>query len=221
MNDDTLVSTWQDVRMTEEQHEAGSEPVDVRTLASVDALRAMADPTRLAILRVLMDRREDLPVMSVKELAARTGEPQTKLYRHVKQLEAAGLIRVASTRMVSGILEQRYQASQRDVTFDGRFLREHGDESDAAMQAVFDSFRVGFMTAFRDERLAPDAEPELASYWRPTALSAELRVSESTAAEVRRRLEELTNWLSDSLDDDPDGLLVSVLIGYYVDPADK
>jgi DNA-binding transcriptional ArsR family regulator len=219
MNDDTRVSMWQDVRMTGDQPEASPEPVDVRTLTSVDALRAMADPTRLAILRVLMDRREDLPVMSVKELAARIGEPQTKLYRHIKQLEAAGLIRVASTRMVSGILEQRYQASQRDVTFDGRFLREHGDESDAAMQAVFDSFRLGFMTAFRDERLAP--ESELADYWRPTALAAEVRVSESTAEEVRRRLQEFTTWLSDSLDDDPDGLLVSVLIGYYVDPADK
>jgi DNA-binding MarR family transcriptional regulator len=41
--------------------------------------------------------------MSVKELAEELGEPQTKLYRHVKQLEAAGLIRIAASRMVSGI----------------------------------------------------------------------------------------------------------------------
>src|SRR5690242_6610077 len=75
----------------------------------------MADPIRLAILAALMKSRRNLPVMSVKELAAELGEPQTKLYRHVRQLEAAGLIRVASTRMVSGILEQRYQASQRDL----------------------------------------------------------------------------------------------------------
>src|SRR5580698_2917994 len=84
--------------------EAG--PAAVRTVDSVAALKAMADPTRLAILAALM-RTRDLPVMSVKELAAELGEPQTKLYRHVRQLEAAGLIRVASTRMVSGILEQR------------------------------------------------------------------------------------------------------------------
>src|SRR5580693_6695424 len=75
--------------------EAG--PAAVRTVDSVAALKAMADPTRLAILAALM-RTRDLPVMSVKELAAELGEPQTKLYRHVRQLEAAGLIRVASTR---------------------------------------------------------------------------------------------------------------------------
>jgi DNA-binding transcriptional ArsR family regulator len=77
----------------------------IRTVANVDVLKALADPTRLAILAALMKTRHDLPVMSVKELAAELNQPQTKLYRHVRQLEAAALIKVASTRMVSGILE--------------------------------------------------------------------------------------------------------------------
>ena len=87
----------------------------VREIDSVEGLRALADPVRLAILSALDTRARDgeLPVMSVKELAQHLGEPQTKLYRHVKQLEAAGLIEVAATRMVSGILEQRYRARQR------------------------------------------------------------------------------------------------------------
>ena len=104
------VSIWQDVNVNERDHEAA--PPTTRTVATVDMLKAMADPTRIAILTVLMEHPSDLPVMSVKEIAARLGEPQTKLYRHIKQLEAAGLIKVAATRMVSGILEQRYQAAQ-------------------------------------------------------------------------------------------------------------
>ncbi|HEY2270221.1 MAG TPA: helix-turn-helix domain-containing protein, partial [Streptosporangiaceae bacterium] len=104
---------------------AGAEPLAVRTVDDVDVLKAMADPTRMAILAALMRTRRDLPVRSVKELAAELGEPQTKLYRHVRQLEAAGLIRVASTRMVSGILEQRYQASQRDLVLGRGILRAH------------------------------------------------------------------------------------------------
>src|SRR5215475_8348684 len=107
--------------MSEQEQPPGHEPLAVRSVASVDMLRALADPTRLAILSALMERQDELPVMSVKELAARLGEPQTKLYRHVRQLEAAGLIRVASTRLVSGIVEQRYQASQRDLMFDSGF----------------------------------------------------------------------------------------------------
>jgi DNA-binding transcriptional ArsR family regulator len=127
---------WQDGSVTETQPQEG-EPLAVRTISNVDGLRALADPTRMALLSALMDQRKgELPIMSVKELAARLGEPQTKLYRHVKQLEAAGLIRVAATRMVSGILEQRYQACQRDFAFVNGFLREHADESEAVLQAA-------------------------------------------------------------------------------------
>src|ERR1039457_5760397 len=106
-----------------EQRLAARQPPPVRTVDTSDALKAMADPTRLAILAALMKSRHDLPVMSVKELAAELGEPQTKLYRHVRQLEAAGLIKVASTRMVSGILEQRYQACQQDLMLGRGFLQ--------------------------------------------------------------------------------------------------
>ena len=61
----------------------------IREIDSVEGLRTLADPFRLAILAALDTRVPDgaLPVMSVKELAQRLGEPQAKLYRHVKQLD--------------------------------------------------------------------------------------------------------------------------------------
>ncbi len=216
MNDGTSVNMWQDRGVEEEQHPAGDAPLATRTVADVDSLRAMADPTRMAILGALMDASQgDLPVMSVKELAAHLGQPQTKLYRHVKQLETAGLIRVAATRLVSGIVEQRYQACQRDLGFDGGFMREHADESEAAIRALLDSFREEYFTAFRDKRLAPDAVPEAEPYRRPTMFFSEARVSPSRAAEIKARLQELMTWLSDDDAADPGGVLVDVLIGYY------
>src|SRR5215467_6460087 len=204
--------------MSEHERAAEAEPVAIRSVASVDMLRALADPTRLAILSVLMERHDELAVMSVKELAARLGEPQTKLYRHVRQLEAAGLIRVASTRLVSGIVEQRYQASQRDLVFDGGFMREHADESEAAIRAVMDSFRDGYFTAFRDKQLMPGLVPDSEAYRTPNLFLTEVRVSPRRAAEMREKLQELEAWLGDADDQDPDGVLVDVLIGYYVAP---
>ncbi len=204
--------------MSEQERPSAPEVLAIRSVASVDMLRALADPTRLAILLVLMERHDELPVMSVKELAARLGEPQTKLYRHVRQLESAGLIRVASTRLVSGIVEQRYQANQRDLMFDGGFLREHADESEAAMRAVMDSFRDGWFAAFRDKRLAPDALPDSQAYLKPSIFVTEARVSARRAAEMREKLTELQEWLGREEDQDPDGVLVDVLIGYYVTP---
>jgi DNA-binding transcriptional ArsR family regulator len=198
-----------------------SEPIATRVVEDVESLRALADPIRIAILAALMETRHgDLPVMSVKELAAALGEPQTKLYRHVRQLEAAGLIRVAATRMVSGILEHRYQACQRDVTFGHGFLREHLDESEAVMQTLLNSFRDGFFTAFRDERISPAKTPEGEAYRVPTLLVIETRVSPARAAQIKARLKEVHDWLNDGTGEDPDGVLVDVLIGYF-SPADR
>ena len=180
----------------------------------------MADPTRLAILTALMEAPNgELPIMSAKELAARLGDSQTKLYRHIRQLEAAGLIRVAATRMVSGILEQRYQACQRDLSFGAGFLREHADESEAVMRALLTSFREGFFTAFRDKRLAPSEVPEAEAYRRPTLFAADARVRPARAAEIRSKVQDLMTWLSDNTADETDGTLVSILIGYYSEPG--
>jgi DNA-binding transcriptional ArsR family regulator len=220
VNDDTSVSMWQyGVVEDLQQPDAGTDaaaPLESRTVQDVEVLRAMADPTRLAILSVLMmEGREDLPVLSVKEIAARIGEPQTKLYRHVKQLEAAGLIHVAATRLVSGILEQRYQASQRDVLFDSSFIRAHADDTEVAFSALLDAFRTGFFRAFRDERLSPDSIEDAERYRLPTIAFTETRVNPARATEIRERLRDVMKFMDDKSAEDPDGVLVNVLIGYY------
>ena len=181
----------------------------------------MADPTRLAILTTLMDPvNGELPVMSAKELAAHLGESQTKLYRHIRQLEAAGLIRVAATRMVSGILEQRYQACQRDVSFGSGFLREHPDESEGMMQAVMANFREGIFTAFRDEKRAPDAVPPEQAFRRPKIFAGAGTLSLAKAAELRSRMDEFLAWLDDNINEEQDGVRVNLLVGYYAEPAE-
>ncbi len=198
---------------------AEREPLAVRTVDDVDVLKAMADPTRVAILAALMKTRRDLPVMSVKELAAELGEPQTKLYRHVRQLEAAGLIRVASTRMVSGILEQRYQASQRDLVLGRGILRDHAEDSTGAMQVLLDRFRDGFFAAFLARPRPPDDLPAEEAYRAPLLYMSDFRISPAKAAELRGRLKEIMDDLHDEQAEDPDGVPVNLLIGCYV-PAE-
>jgi DNA-binding transcriptional ArsR family regulator len=222
MNDGIIVSMWQDGNVEDLEQPAGvgddagpAAPAETRAVADVEILRAMADPTRLAILSVLMERPDDLQVMSVKEIAARIGEPQTKLYRHMKHLEAAGLIRVAATRMVSGILEQRYQAGQRELQFDRSFMRAHADESEIALGALFDGFRARFFAAFTDERFAPENLEEAERFRLPTICFSETRISPARAAEVSKRLREVTELLDDKAAEDPGGVAVNVLIGYY------
>jgi DNA-binding transcriptional ArsR family regulator len=202
VNDDGLVSVWQDVFV-----ENVEKPPDELVIDDVETLKAMADPTRLAIMSVL-NRSPDLPVMSVKEIAAELGEPQTKLYRHIKQLEAAGLIRVAATRMVSGILEQRYQATHLSMRLGRKLFRQHPAELSEAFHTVFDMFLDGFIGANQRE-----AEPD--EELRPTAMFGDAKVSPQTVDELRRRLKDLWEWL-EQRNEPKDGVTVHLLTGFYV-----
>jgi DNA-binding transcriptional ArsR family regulator len=180
----------------------------VREIDSVEGLRALADPVRLAILSALEAHVPDgeLPVMSVKELAQHLGEPQTKLYRHVKQLEAAGLIEVAATRMVSGILEQRYRARQRDLRLSAALFRQHADESEAAIRSAFDAFLTRVFERARKEDW-PSESPD-----KPVMLVAEERVSLEAAERIRARLVEVTQEIAEAEAGD---VPVNVAIGFY------
>jgi len=210
VNDDIDVKVWQDGFVEERvaERETAGEPSAVREVDTVETLKALADPTRMAILSALT-RSPDLPVMSVKELAAKLGEPQTKLYRHVRQLEEAGLIRVAATRMVSGILEQRYQACQREVRLSSTMLRKNIDEAEVALQMMLDEFRDGVLAAMLRE-----------SEERPVLILSVNTLAPETAAELRRRLKEVNEWL-DQQPEDPDGVPVNLMVGLYADEPSR
>jgi DNA-binding transcriptional ArsR family regulator len=193
------VNIWQDGHV-EEQPE---EPPEVRYIQDVETLRALADPTRLAILDALL--KPPWPrVMAAKELAAELGMPQTRLYRHIRQLDEVGLIKVAETRMVSGIMEQRYQATQRDLLFRPEFVRSHVDESMAALHLVVDLFGRGVI-----------ASRETDDY-KPMMYMADPTIPAEAAKELNRRLRDIVQWLAE-VKEDPDGVHVNALLGYYID----
>jgi DNA-binding transcriptional ArsR family regulator len=224
VNDATSANVWQygnvsDIENDRPAPAADGEPAGpaAREVSDVETLKALADPTRLAILNELLARGQvPLPVMSVKELAAALGEPQTKLYRHVKQLEAAGLIRVAASRLVSGILEQRYQASQSELRFGPGLLgtMPTGD-TETLIAGVMDRYRSQFVAAQRAGLLTPAEDPAEAAWRQHLFGLTELRVSARRAAAVRAKLREALDELSAPGAEDPDGVPVNVLVGYF------
>jgi DNA-binding transcriptional ArsR family regulator len=91
-------------------------PAAVRLVDDAAAIKALADPLRLRVIQLLMTDADQ--TWTVKEVATRLEQPVTKLYHHVKQLEAADLVKDVESRIVSGIVEHRYQSAQRSLTFD-------------------------------------------------------------------------------------------------------
>ena len=146
-----------------EQGHQGQQGQGPQVASHVDILKALADPLRLNMLYALT-RGRDLRAMTVKELAVELGEPQTKLYRHIKHLESAGLIRSVSSRVVSGIVEHRYQASHRDMIMGDDLTDQEkvSPEAEAIAAAALDLYRRQFFATRRArpaDQAADDAEP--------------------------------------------------------------
>jgi DNA-binding transcriptional ArsR family regulator len=221
MNANDVESMWQDVNVSDDQNvgpsarragSPGGQP-PIPEAAQVEILKALAAPTRLRIMYALEVGRREARVMSVKELAEELGEPQTRLYRHVKVLESAGLIEVAATRMVSGILEQRYRAIHRDLQL-GPIAQVAPEAAEAAVNTMVQMFSQQFFDAYREGRLPNDEEfPEDEAYRRPKMVISSGRIAPARANSIRSQLEKIVDELSEA--DDPNGVPVNAMIAFY------
>jgi DNA-binding transcriptional ArsR family regulator len=221
VNDDTSVNVWQDELVTE----AEVAPGPVREVDDVETLKALADPLRLRILQRLMTR--EMPVRSVKELAAELAEPQTKLYRHMKQLEAVGLISAVSSRIVSGIVEQRYQSSQGELRLGAGLTDEQKKtvEAEATVAATLDFYRSQFFAAHRSGAIVAEDTPGAAEHRKMLLSMTMAKVPREEAASFRARLQQLLDDLSDAekrASGRDDTVTVNALGGFFCpdpDPA--
>jgi DNA-binding transcriptional ArsR family regulator len=191
-------------------------------VSHVDMLKALADPLRLNILYRLTRRRgAELPARTVKELAAELGEPQTKLYRHIKHLESAGLIRAVSSRIVSGIVEQRYQITRTDQIMgdDLSDVEKGSPEAEAMAAAGLELYRREF---FAERRAKTARAGEAPRHRRMLLAFGDGHLSAAQAAVVYDRLLELLDEVVKSdeqlpakLEDEADRVPVNLLIGYF------
>jgi DNA-binding transcriptional ArsR family regulator len=78
------------------------------TISRPDQLHAIGEPTRWRILGRLLDGPA-----SIQELARAFGAAKGTIGHHVRVLERAGLIRLAETQRVRGVVEKRYARSAR------------------------------------------------------------------------------------------------------------
>ncbi|WP_042420807.1 winged helix-turn-helix domain-containing protein [Streptacidiphilus anmyonensis] len=190
---------------------------DVRIVEDVETLKALSDPLRLSILQAMSGAPADRS-WTAKELARELGEPQTKLYRHLKHLEETGLILVAETRLVSGIVEQRYAAAQRRIELSRGFLASsaagESEERDAALGLVnsaLTSFERELADALRSGRVRLDDADERR---RPMVMIADFRLAADRAEAYRMRLRQLIDELN-AEPEDPDGVPVHLMLAMY------
>jgi len=110
------------------------------TIRNPETLKVAADPLRRRIWELVREEPR-----TTKEVAAALQVSQTRLYYHIKLLEERGLIAVAETRLVSGIVEKRYRTTAYRLTIDKALIgstSEGSDALDAYISVVLDQVRT-------------------------------------------------------------------------------
>lgn len=200
--------------MTKEDKKRAIMPRDLRVIDSLETLKVVADPLRLRILALL--RREPA---TAKQIAQELDAPIKKLYYHLGLLEEHALIRVRSTRIVSGIVEKQYEPTAYRITVDRELLSPAAPEPPAGLD-VFLSFVLDHARAEIKKSIAAGLIDPAA----PTPAQGGLalgrlwmRLTPAQRAAFERRQKELYLEFAgqQAADDSPDGQYYEILLGTY------
>ena len=185
-------------------------PVGEMVITDVEQLKVIGEPLRLQLIEVMAI--DPVRGWTAKELAEHLGTKQTKLYHHLALLEEHGFIRVAETRVVSGILEKRYQATAHGYHVDRALLTGAGAESavSSAIDAMFDKARSEILAGLRAGAL--NFDPDDPKRKRMGVWATHARLSPASVRRVMRLVEKLAEIDADA---DPEGDEYGLLVGFY------
>ena len=164
------------------------EPLAERVISDVETLKAISDPVRLRIIETMVTAADE--AWTVKRLAKALGTNTTKLYHHINILEERDLIRVAGTRVVSGIIETSYRISAMSIRLDRSLLSGAGADVRSSVHdvlaVVFDSVRDEIERGLASGMVKSEDDP-----LRELLVRGLTMLHPDRAAELRRRLREL------------------------------
>jgi DNA-binding transcriptional ArsR family regulator len=172
-----------------------------RTLSTPDELKAIADPTRTAILQVLGDRPA-----SAKELSEWLSMTHGRIGHHLKVLKLNGLVEVVRTQKVRALTEKFYGPTFTHLRID--------------MSSGADLNPLTFMLGHAIREAAPIDEQPFETFGRLYAT----RMSERRAGEFQSRLIQLADEFSESEEEGEPmfGFVGAVyLAASYGDSADR
>jgi predicted ArsR family transcriptional regulator len=186
-------------------------PTDEIVISDVEQLKAISDPLRLRLIEIASE--DPGRPWTAKALAEKLGTKQTKLYHHLNLLEERGFLRVAETRMVSGILEKGYAATARSYRLEPGLLGQAaaGNKAiDDMLDAIFTKSRAEIVASVRSGVIQLGEREDTArsmALWLGGA-----RLSPQNAKRVIRLIERLA-----AMDEheDPDGTEYGLLVGFY------
>jgi hypothetical protein len=129
-------------------------PANHLDIDNLETLRIMSDPFRIQILKQMMSPS------TVKSIATALNIPATKIYYHINLLEQHKLIRVVSTRIVSGILEKQYHVTAYSFGAKDGLVNAGGgtNEAIALFEAGLENAKLELRRAHNEDLIGPPDE---------------------------------------------------------------
>jgi DNA-binding transcriptional ArsR family regulator len=125
------------------------------TIADLETLKVVSDPLRMRILDITGLANQLGELRTVKQLAAELDTEPARLYYHINLLEKHGLLKVAETQIVSGIIEKHYQVAAMSITIDRDLFAAgtgHSERAGAVMgllDSTLDAVRADMLKLIR------------------------------------------------------------------------
>jgi DNA-binding transcriptional ArsR family regulator len=165
-----------------------------RRPATPEEARALANPLRLRILRLCLDR-----ALTNEELAARLGRDAGSMLHHVRLLVRTGFLAAEDERRgARGAVERPYRATGKSWTLDVGEVEESGVASSGTL-AMIDAFRAEVAETPKDRLL--------------TASRLGVRLTDEQARAFGERFQALVDELAAA--DDPAGEPYGFFVGAH------
>lgn len=148
----------------------------VHVIDDAETLRLIADPTRSAIIELLVEPH------SVTQLAGALDVPRTRLYHHIELLQSNGLVEQVDQRRVGSLTERVYALTAK-VFRPSRRLLQSGDVEervDSLTALLFDTTKTDLRRSIAsgEAALDQDDDPRRLGLGRSIAFLAPERAAE-------------------------------------------
>lgn len=137
---------------------------DNMILKTTEEIKAISDPYRLKILRVLSSYEEGATASMVAEDME---EVPSKVYYHIKKLEKVGLVEIVKTEIINGIVAKYYKKTAETFTIEGDKEEQYNplflNETYKTIKNVYDESLELIRDAMNNKEASKDITPMIMS----------------------------------------------------------
>ena len=173
------------------------------TISDLETLKVISDPLRLKIFRKIGSFNLSGELCTVKQVSDEIGLPAARLYYHFKLLESHGLLEVAETHVVSGIVEKRYRVPAIRISIADELLDREGQQN--TFYPVFAEVINEMLDDLRQALQSRKTEKITGNF---TLTQHALKLPPNRVDTLSMKMEEFLKTLEKELQADADGELV-------------